>query len=84
MYIFQAHNNKRPENEKTIIIIFEVDHNSPGQTPLWWVIPMMMIPMIDRNNGTLNLSGVSNYELKNLRELGHTKLVKQVSWSRGV
>ena len=55
--------NKRPENEKTIIIIFEMDHNSPGQTPLWWVIPMMMIPMIDRNKGTLSLGGVSNYEL---------------------
>ena len=40
-----------------------MDHNSPGQTPLWWVIPMMMIPMIDRNKGTLSLGGVSNYEL---------------------
>ena len=36
-----------------------MDHNSPGQTPLWWVIPMLMIPMIDRNKGTLSLGGVS-------------------------
>ena len=35
-----------------------MDHNSPGQTPLWWVIPMMMIPMIDRNKGILSLGGL--------------------------
>ena len=35
-----------------------MDHNSLGQTPLWWVIPMMMIPMIDRNKGILSLGGL--------------------------
>ena len=31
-----------------------MDQNSPGRTPLWWVIPMMRFPIIDRNKGRVS------------------------------
>ena len=57
-----------------------MDHNSPGQTTLWWVIPMMMIPMIDRNKGTLSLGGVPMIDIDLLLKLAfpyfHVMLTK--------